>query len=241
MMFVKSTRNIRSKPEKIRALALFIGILALIYFRKILYLRYYYSVFYIDTDAIIQSHLRDFTPYQIDYRSKCTCRQNETVYLRKMTTEYRIAVKRRRNDGLAEDTVRSYSVERAEFENSVFTCDLFNELRRGPNQRVISYSLYGQNRNYYNYIRDLVLVVRKKYPNWTVRIHYDSSIFPEFICEIECMTYVDEASGHEVFIDIVDFCDIERVPYDTTKSFNASYMHGILLLYCTIIYKVYLK
>ena len=227
MILIKNWRILRHKFAKLRILGLIIGLLILIYFRKILYLRFYGN-FYVEKDALIEQKMRDFSPTMMEYRSKCKCRQNETVYLIKTPKDYRIEVDRRTDRNDSPEIIRSYSVEREQFETSIFTCGMFNSLRRGPNQRVISYTLYGTDRNYYNYVRDLIMVIREKYPDWIVRIHYDSSIYQEFICEIECMTYVDAVVGGEVFFDIVDFCDIERLPYDTTKTYNASYMHGML-------------
>ena len=214
----RAIKSVTNKPARIRAILIIIVLLVLIYFRKLLYLRYYARV-YLDQDAVIKQESRDFTANIVKYTSKCKCRENVTVTLVKTPKTYVIEIEDKQQN--ASDSInKSYIVSRKEFEESIFTCDMYNTLRRGPNQRVISFSLYGRDRNYYNRIKLLLIVIRKLYPGWIVRIGYDSTIDTQFICEMECLTY--EGS----YLDIVDFCDMERLPVDPVNTLNVSYMHG---------------
>ena len=67
------------------------------------------------------------------------------------------------------------------------------------------------------------------YPGWILRVYHDSSIRPSTKCEIECLKHEGE------LIDIVDFCDIERMP-DLSENYltwNASYIHSAMWRWLT--------
>lgn len=50
------------------------------------------------------------------------------------------------------------------------TCDLYNVLRRGPNQKIISYSLYGTKSRYTRNLEGIVDMMRLKYAGYTARV-----------------------------------------------------------------------
>ncbi len=103
-------------------------------------------------------------------------------------------------------------------------CDLYNVLRRGKGQKVVSYSLYGSNEIYYKEIKYLSKLVAQYYPGWVIRIHYDKSLNSSIICEFECLK--DEKSGK--YMDNIDFCNINEIPYGfPNKTWNAQYMHSM--------------
>lgn len=86
-----------------------------------------------------------------------------------------------------------------ELKHEKITCDLYNVLKRGKNQRAISYSLYGTNKNYYERL-DLVLEqIRVKYKNYTARVYYDKTVNETVRCYFECK-----------YRDVVDFCNVNR-------------------------------
>ena len=103
-------------------------------------------------------------------------------------------------------------------------CDLYNVLRRGENQKVIGYSLYGQNSRYYKHIETLVRLNSEIYPDWIMRIYYDNSIDKSIICQLECMK-----NDKDEYFNNIDFCYLNSIPYglpDLVKTkWNASYMH----------------
>lgn len=234
LLFAKASRTIKSKKREIWAVSLITCMILLIKYRQAFYIRYYYGTFYIDQDAVIKQEMKnyDLPMGRVEFFSKCKCRKDQLVLLSQKTDEYVVEVKQRaRKNSKQSKSARKlnyYSLDRERFEQTTLTCDMYNSLRRGPNQRVIAYSLYGTNPKYYKYLRDIVVVVRERYPGWIVRVYHDSSILPEFVCEMECLSYADKKKpDRKRLLDIVDFCDIERLPYDPSKTFNTSYMHGI--------------
>lgn len=151
--------------------------------------------------------------------SSCVClKERERVFLiqNRPNRTFTVHVKSTTTD-------RSYTINRSDLFSAKFTCDLYNELRRGPGQKVISFSLYGQTRNLYYYTRlaQIVSQIKQLYKNeWLVRIYYDKSIDMSIICELEC-------SG------IVDFCNINEIytsyrDYMAHKSLDAQYVHAMM-------------
>ena len=206
-------------PKQWKRYVIFIAVLTIIYWREYIYLRYH-AAFQLDGPTnIMKMHRRVFTGPVHYYKSTCDCRK-DTVRLRRTSGDYVATVFSDRNE-----TLLKYRIDMEKFESSVLTCGLYNSLRRGPNQRVISYSLYGTNDFYYKYIKGLIQRIYDFYPGWTVRVHYDSSINQSVICDIECMR--NENDPNRAYYDIVDFCNIEQMPYDLKNTWNASYMHGM--------------
>lgn len=104
------------------------------------------------------------------------------------------------------------------------TCDLYNVLRRGPNQKIISYSLYGTNIKYSRNLEGIVDLMRLKYPGFTARVHYDFSVNKTIRCYLEC-----------AYPDVMDFCNMNEFStslsqmYNTPASvFNMTYMHKMM-------------
>jgi hypothetical protein len=226
------------KPRFIKHLLIYSIPTLLIYFRNEIYLRYYVRC-RLDQDAILKSESRDFrnAPKFLEYNSKCKCRQNESIYLSQHDDYYKVTLIST-NEITHHRVLFEYNIDKTKFEASILTCDMYNSLRRGPHLKVLAYSLYGKKQSYYNFINELARLIKNYYPNWIMRIYYDRSIDMSIICEIECLMYdekskAEESSGNKVplFLDNVDFCDIENIPYDTSKWWNASYMHGACYFY----------
>ena len=112
----------------------------------------------------------------------------------------------------------------ADIQKKVFTCDLYNVLRRGYGQKVVSYSLYGSNPIYYTEIKKISQQVAKYFPDWIIRIHYDDTLNKSIICEYECLK--DDVTGK--YVDNIDFCNINQIPFgNPLKTWNAQYMHSM--------------
>jgi len=94
-----------------------------------------------------------------------------------------------------------YQIKIKDYKRLKLTCDPYKVLRRGFNQKIISFSLYGKDTFYYRLVEENVARAFKFYPSWTVRIYHDNSINPEFICKLECL-----------YSDNVDFCDVKNMP-----------------------------
>ena len=162
---------------------------------------------------------RNFTQTNLVYKSLCNCRR-EIIYLDKTDSSYQVSYINRADANVTQskEKIFQYEVPIGEFESATFLCDMYHVLRRGPKSKVISYSLYGKNRFYYDLIFTLADLAKKYYPDWTVRIHYDGTIDKSIICEIECLK---QKNNMNLFYDNVDFCNIEKMPYDTSKTWNA--------------------
>jgi hypothetical protein len=81
---------------------------------------------------------------------------------------------------------------------------------------VISYSVYGNNPNYYRSLKDIIKRAKFIYPEWIIRVYHDNSLSQEKICKYTCLS---DTSG--VLIDNIDFCDVSRIDsnLETTTSF----------------------
>jgi hypothetical protein len=217
-------------PKRMFHFLCFLIVLAFIIYFNFFYL-VYYSLFYIDKDFHIKPESRRFDSNVLQLKSQCECRKDETIYLLKEHLDKSYVVKSVLTTNKSTETYSTmetilYQISQDRLQSSILTCDWYNSLRRGPNLKVISYSLYGRNRFYYNFIRDLVKIAKKLYPGWIVRIHYDSSIDESIICEIECLKHLNEVTQKEEYLDNTDFCNIEKLPYDMKSTWNVSYMHG---------------
>ena len=109
-----------------------------------------------------------------------------------------------------------------DYENT--TCDLYNVIRRGYGQKVVSYSLYGTVPMYYSELKYLSQLVAKHYPTWIIRIHYDKTVNSSVICEFECLK--DDKSGN--YMNNIDFCNINEIPFGKPfHSWDAQFMHSM--------------
>lgn len=117
-----------------------------------------------------------------------------------------------------------------ELKREKVTCDVYNVLKRGKNQRVIAYSLYGTNKIYYEQLQLIIEQIRVKYKNFTVRIYYDKSVNETLRCYFECK-----------YPDVVDFCDVNHFSTNVSKQIGVeeykntdivhddlSYMHKMM-------------
>ena len=92
-------------------------------------------------------------------------------------------------------------MDRNEFKNVNFTCDLFSEFQRGKEQKVISYTLFGNNSRYYNKITSIIKQAKYFYPDWLIRIYSDDSLNEATRCNYECSIENN-----------IDFCNVKRLP-----------------------------
>lgn len=148
--------------------------------------------FFLMWSISMRSHEREEKKIKLDDKSvllssKCKCRPD--MVLKKISqNEYSV-------NG-------SYSLATDELNQMKFSCNFYNQLYRGKNIKVISYSLYGKSSRYYYFLKTkLVRLINKFYPDWIVRIYHDNSIDERVICQLECLPFNN-----------VDFCDITRLP-----------------------------
>ncbi|CAF0827250.1 unnamed protein product [Brachionus calyciflorus] len=138
-------------------------------------------------------------------RHDCDCFRDEFVdLLSNVNKEYFVS-----------QNQKSYSINP---KNLFLTCDLYRSLKRGPNQKIISYSLYGKDNRYYNLIPNLTQKVKEFFPDYVMRIYHDNSIDESIKCDLECK------NSH------VEFCNINNLPLNSEnfdKEFNLNYIHSM--------------
>ena len=154
------------------------------------------------------------------FQSTCDCRK-QRIHLEETTSGYVVST-------ISENAtrkIRMYTISAASSLDRLM-CNPYSLLRRGPNTKVISYSLYGSDDRYYNITTRLIKQIHSLYRGWLVRIYHDSSIRDSVRCELECLR--DE---NGVAYDIVDFCDVEQLPVglnESSSSWNATYLHAMM-------------
>jgi len=131
---------------------------------------------------------------------KCDCHKYSILSkLDEQTNKYQIS--KIFNDSTKIDL---YEISKEILESSLFTCDKFHSLKRGPSQKIISYSLYGKNEKFYKNIEKIIESTSKYFPDWVIRIYHDSSIHKQTKCQFECHVNANKLS-------VVDFCNVEEM------------------------------
>jgi len=152
--------------------------------------------------------------------SNCECNNDKKIYIIRQNNSFQILFEKGQTKQM--ESIETYDISKLNEMN--LTCNLYNVLRRGKNQKVIGYSLYGKNEKYYINLKNITQQVKKLYPGWTIRIYHDNSIKKSIICEIECLKEPDNS-----LTDIVDFCHINKLPqsFFGNKKWSASYIHSM--------------
>jgi hypothetical protein len=150
----------------------------------------------ISTVLLIIVYLYYIRTYNLILESECSCKKHEKIHVNIKDNYYHVYVNNKFK--------YSFNVN-----NTNLTCNLYNSLRRGMNQKIIAYSLYGQNRLYYQHLTNITKLIKTLYPGWIIRIYHDNTIK----CEIQC----------ELNDDIVDFCNVEKLPNKTVN-----YIHKMM-------------
>jgi len=150
------------------------------------------------------------------FRSDCECKKDIKIYvINQDKNGYEVKVEK------SKKTIKTYFIQNIDKLN--LKCNIFNSLKRGKNQKVIGYSLYGKSKRYYNYLTNLTYLTQKLYPNWVMKVYHDDSILESVKCEIECLK--DEDNN---LIDNTDFCDVKKLPVSikNSKAWSAEYIHN---------------
>jgi len=153
------------------------------------------------------------------FKSECECKKDTKIILiNQNENNYEIRVKK------LEKTIKTYFLENVD--TLKLKCNTFSSLKRGKNQKVIGFSLYGKNQRYYNYLKNLTYLMQKLYPGWIMKIYHDNTILKSTKCEIECLK--DENNN---LIDNTDFCDVNKLPVsiiNNNKTWSAWYIHKMM-------------
>ena len=135
--------------------------------------------------------------------SDCICRADDTICLKIDTNnDYNIIVNELTNQ------TQAYKMRKHDFENSYIACNPFSVLRRGQNQKVISYSILDENFDV-QHLRNLITSAYEYFPGWTIRIYHNGTIHKSTQCEFECLK--NSKTGN--LYDNIDFCDLNEFAY----------------------------
>lgn len=137
-------------------------------------------------------------------QSTCSCRSEIVQVEAKSRETYTVhVIKPSGNKSL---TGRTYTID----EGSIMTCDSYVTLRRGTGQKIIAFSIYGENKFYYRYLKLIAQTAKRVYPDWVVRFYHNDQVLlnKTQLCELECLK--DDRSGE--YLDNVDFCNVARLP-----------------------------
>ena len=91
----------------------------------------------------------------LSLKSECSCKQNEIILIVNNTSNY--------IQSYSTLTHKSYTVAQSELNN--FSCEMFNTLRRGRDQKVIGLTLYGKKDLYYDYLKSNYIGINVKLLN----------------------------------------------------------------------------
>ena len=232
-MMIKSFQNLDKNRKAMLSLTTFISI-------STLFLIYYFSNYSISNLSPIfngdQMNLK-FRKVRVanmsvdetrllELGSNCECKKHQKFILTK-NSQNLISVYM--HDTKLNITERVLRLIESQFYSLNFTCNLYSVLRRGFNQRVVSYSLFGRNGRYTEKLKWLGVQINKLYPGWFMRVYHDNTIDPNLICETECWS---KNQNHEMInLDNSDFCNISDLNWNlknllSNQTKNVSYVNA---------------
>ena len=176
-----------------------------------------------DIEELINNFKSDF-----EFRSECECKKDEKIYVQIEESDVIVFL----------NEVELYRINKTDFFNMNFTCDLYHVFRRGLNQKVIGYTIFGTNPRYSRQVKKIVGLAKSFYPDWNLRIYYDHTINMSIICEIECL------KENESYLNNADFCNVETLSfkfhdYIMNKTQNFSDLHGRVWRLFILLFKIF--
>ncbi len=145
--------------------------------------------------------------------SLCECRHDESVCIlsnNKEPEKYTIFFENLK-------IIKSYKIKKNEFDFSNMVCDPYKTLRRGQNQKILSFYIYKKQIRKKDFqlkidrIKKLMATAKKYFPEWTIRIYHNDDIDESIICELEC--FLNNETGRP--FDNIDFCNIKNLPQES--------------------------
>jgi hypothetical protein len=161
-----------------------------------------------------------FVEKKLTLFSDCYC-QKDLVHVERLDNYYEITIESsvEKNETQA-NFYNSYRLDKKEFEELFFTCDLYSVLRRGPFQKVLSYTLDENDSGYFfNNIEEKMNAAYIRYPKWVLRFYHLDTISHSYKCESVCKKHLDD-----FYYDNIDFCNINKLPFKLLSKWDASYM-----------------
>lgn len=147
---------------------------------------------------------------QLVLKSHCPCKK-DIIEISGLENDYIIKIINK----------TEYKLKRNEFNLGSITCNLYNTLIKGPNQKIISYT-YSLDKN------NIAKIAKKSkdfFPNWNIRIYHDNSINSSIICELECLRDYETNE----YLNNIHFCNVNKIPEGSKKEiWNAEYINKML-------------
>ena len=139
------------------------------------------------------------TNAEVDLKSLCKCKP--IINLKRNLNSVEVNLKTEDNES---KLINLYSIKYNELTNTDQSCDLYNSLKRGKEQNVISVVLDSPDRFIIRHLRLLISLAKNIYPKWLVRVYYnqnhdDRMGLNKLKCELECK-YIN-----------VDFCNVNKL------------------------------
>jgi hypothetical protein len=178
------------------------------------YSNYYFHFVYVSKNQYLANEIKNFTINSpIRLYPRCLC-QKEIVLIQLINKDYYNI----RVENQIDSIYFTYNLTKNEFESLTITCDLYKVLRRGPNQKIISYSLYYEDKPNFKYIIKTNLKRAKLfYSDWYVRIYHKSKFTLNEECELECLVDVNSKKA----LNNLDICDVAKLPIDLHRKWNS--------------------
>lgn len=170
--------------------------------------------------AVVDDLFRIDEKNDIIFKSECECKKDTDIIVKKHDNNISINIVKNKK------LFKSYRITSKEFEESVLTCHHYSEFKRGRNQKIIGYALYGKGHLFYYNFVNLVKTVKRLLPDWSLRVYYDDTIDLDIKCKIECLENQDSKD----LIDNVDFCNINKLPVRNSlnETWSGSFMHAMM-------------
>jgi hypothetical protein len=146
------------------------------------------------------------TKTEIKIKSKCSCHKDH-ITLTNDSLTYTI-----------EYGKVKYILNMNDFDLDASTCDLYSVLSREPNQKVIGYTVYGDNPRYYKQLDLISDQAAFHYPEWTIRIYYDDTSLHDYLCDFSCRKRN------------VVLCYANQIPYGSidNRTWSAMYINKMM-------------
>jgi hypothetical protein len=171
-----------------------------------------------------ESHNKINLPNHLILNSHCAC-VTDKVEVNRFKSDYQIKVKQNKS------ILLEYEISVEAFKLLTFSCDLYSSLRRGFNQNIISFSLFGSNKFYYSLLEANVKAAKRLYPDWVIRVYHDNSINRSEMCKHQCLT--DKTNN--ILLNNIDYCNVNNLIYQNKVKYY-DYMLPMVWRYFKIIF-----
>jgi hypothetical protein len=215
--------NLRSKTFQCFLVTLFITFVVIIYYATLTHTVSYEEFWDHELNDLTKIFiLKTDENKEVTFESDCECngKSNRIHVLKSINADNVTVYGIYELNNTNSERIFRYNLSEHEMKTSMITCSRFHSLRRGKNQRIVSFSLYGRDEFYYTKLQKLTELVKEFYPGWIIRIYHDDTIDKSVKCELECL-----ATGN------IDFCSINKMVLNLDPemmlTLDAYYVHAM--------------